>query len=306
MPLFSVIVHVNNKIATLSTSLECLYRQTFRDFEVIAIDDGSTDGSLDVLIQHEKAGLLRLFQQDSMGGGDYASYNLGADKAKGHWLVFYDAKGIMLLDHLSCFANDISHNPSIELFFNAYQKIQGQSRLPYLKGMPVERLSRFEALRALARFDFIHINGVCISRDRFVSLGCFPEGYYRRSSDVYFWLKVLCELRTVHYNATVTSLWLIKHENSINDMRQVFELPPALQLFKEYNSKLTRSELRQFRRAINRKVISRAVQKKKLGQSVCLDLKALELSAMSMRLWINAASLLVPQPYYDRLCSRIK
>ncbi|MBR2513420.1 MAG: glycosyltransferase family 2 protein [Halomonas sp.] len=306
MPFFSVIVPVNNKVATLSASLECLYRQTYRDFEVIAVDDNSTDGSLEVLRQHEKAGLLRLFQLGPKEEGGYAARNLGADKSAGQWLVFFDADGIMLLDHLSCFANDIAHNPDIEFFVNAYQKMQGQRRLSYLKAIPKDRLSRFEALSAFARFDFIHINGVCISRERFFSLGCFPKGYYRRSGDVYFWLKVLCEVNAVHYNATVTSLWILKHEDLIDDKRYFSGLPPGLNFLKEYDYKLTPSERRQFRQVINRKVISRAVQKKKLGQSVRLDLKALTLTGMNIRLWLHAASLLVPQPYYDQLRSRIK
>lgn len=163
MPFFSVIVPVNNKVATLSVSLECLYRQTFRDFEVIAVDDSSTDGSLEVLHQHEKAGLLRLFQLGPIEAGGYAAHNLGAHKSTGQWLVFFDVDGIMLLDHLSCFANDIAHNTGIELFVNAYQKMQVQRRLSYLNAMSKDHLSRLEALSAFARFDFIHINGVCIN-----------------------------------------------------------------------------------------------------------------------------------------------
>lgn len=306
MPFFSVIVPVNNKVATLSASLECLYRQTYRDFEVLAVDDSSTDGSLEVLRQHEKAGLLRLFQLGPTEEGGYAARNLGADKAAGQWLVFFDADGIMLLDHLSCFANDIAHNPDIELFVNAYQKMQGQRRLPYLKAIPRDRLSRFEALSTFARFDFIHINGVCINRERFFALGCFPKGYYRRSGDVYFWLKVLCELNAVHYNATVTSLWLLKHEDRIDEKRHFSGMPTGLNFLEEYDSKLTPSERWQFRQAINRKVISRAVKKKKLGQSVRLDLNALTLTGMNIRLWLHAVSLLVPQPYYDQLRRRIK
>ncbi|WFE72047.1 glycosyltransferase family A protein [Halomonas sp. M1] len=306
MPFFSVIIPVNNKVATLASSLEYLYRQTFRDFEVIAVDDRSTDGSLDVLRQYEKAGLLRLFQLGPTAGGGYAARNLGADKSVGQWLVFFDADGIMLLDHLSCFANDIAHNPDIELFINAYQKIQGQRRLSYLKAIPKDRLSRFEALSAFARFDFIHINGVCISRERFFALGCFPKGYYRRSGDVYFWLKVLCELNSVHYNATVTSLWILKHEDLVHDKRHFSNCPTGLDFLKECDSKLTSSERRQFHQAINRKVISRAVQKKKLDQSVCLDLKALTLTGMNVRLWLHVVSLLVPQPYYNKLRSHVR
>ncbi|XKH59510.1 glycosyltransferase family 2 protein [Halomonas sediminis] len=306
MAFFSVVIPVYNKVATLSDSLECVYRQTFRDFEVIAVDDGSTDGSLDVLREHEQAGLLKLFQRSPPTPGGYAARNFGADKSSAEWLVFFDADGILLFDHLSCFADAIAHYPDIELFINAYQKMKGQRRLPRIEGVPVNRLNRLEALTAFARFDFIHMNGACIRRERFLALDGFPAGRYRRGGDVYFWLKALCELEAIHYNTTITSLCLLEHSDVTRDKRNLIDLHPGIDLLKDYDSQLPRNERRQLRLAINRKVLSWAVEKKQLGQSVRLDLEALKLGEMNMRLWLHAISLLVPQPYYNRLRSRIK
>ncbi|WP_346799310.1 glycosyltransferase family A protein [Halomonas sp. Bachu 37] len=297
---------VYNKVATLANSLECLYRQTFRDFEIIAVDDGSTDGSLDILREHEQAGLLKVYQRSPPGPGGYAARNFGAEKSTAPWLVFFDADDILLFDHLSCFTDDIAHFPGIELFVNAYQKMEGQRRLPRIHGVPVGRLHRQKALCAFARFDFIHMNGACIRRERFLSLGGFPAGHYRRGGDVYFWLKALCEMEAIHYNATVTSLWLLEHSDITRDKRNLIDLHPSLDLLKEYETKLAPDERRQFRLAINRKVLSWAVEKKQLGQSVRQDLKALSPGGMNMRLWLHAVSLLVPQPYFNRLRSRIK
>ncbi len=306
MAFFSVIMPVYNKVNTLNDSLECIYRQNFKDFEVIAVDDGSTDGSLEILQQHEKAGLLRLFQRDSPGAGGYAARNLGADKSTSEWLVFFDADDIMLSDHLSCFANAIIQYSDIELYVNAYQKMEGWRRLPRIKGKPSGRLSRLEALEFFALFDFIHMNGACIRRERFLSMGGFPAGLYRRGGDVYFWLKVLCELKEIHYNANVTTLWLLENSDITRDKRNLVGLHPGVDLFKKYESTLKRGERRQLRLAINRKVISWAVEKKLLGQSVRLDLEALRWGGMNMRLWLHAISLLVPQPYYVQLRRCIK
>ncbi|CAM4197093.1 glycosyltransferase family A protein [Vreelandella rituensis] len=306
MAFFSVVMPVYNKVATLSDSLECLYRQTFRDFEVIAVDDGSTDGSLEVLREYEQAGLLKLFQRSPPEPEGYAARNFGAEQSTAEWLVFFGADGILLFDHLSCFADAISHHPDLELFINAYQKMQGQRRLPRIEGVPVNRLNRFEALSAFARFDFIHMNSACIRRERFLSLGGFPAGCYRRGGDVYFWLKALCELEAIHYNATITSLYLLEHSDVTRDKHNLIDLHPGIDLLEDYDAKLARDERRQLRLAINRKVLSWAVEKKQLGQSVRLDLEALKLGEMNMRLWLHAISLLVPQPYYDRLRSRVK
>jgi glycosyltransferase involved in cell wall biosynthesis len=306
MTLFSVVMPVYNKVATLSASLECLYHQTFRNFEVIAVDDGSTDGSLELLRRHAQAGRLRLFQRDTPGPGGYAARNHGAEQASGHWLVFFDADDMLLFDHLSRFTDAIASHPGIELFVNAYQKMENHQRLPRFEGLPEGVLSRRQALATFARCDFIHMNGACIHRERFLALGGFPERRYRRGGDAYFWLKVLCELEAMHYDDTVTSLWLLEHSGITRDKCSLPHLHPGVDLLVEYERRLTRVERRLLWSAVNRKVLSWAVEKKRLGQSVRPDLGALRLGGMSLRHWLHAATLLVPQPYYDRLRGWVK
>ena len=306
MALFSVVMPVYNKVATLSASLECLYHQTFRDFEVIAVDDGSTDGSLEVLRQHARAGRLRLFQRHTPGPGGYAARNHGAEQAAANWLVFFDADDMLLFDHLARFAETIARHPEIDLFVNAYQKMEGPQRLPRVDGLPVGVMSRLQALTAFARCDFIHMNGACIRRERFRKLGGFPIGRYRRGGDVYFWLRVLCELEAIHYEDTVTSLWLLEHSGVSRDKRNLAHVHPSVDLLSECQQRLSWRERRQLRLAVNRKVLSWAVEKKQLGQSARPDLSALRLDGMCLRHWLHAVSLLVPQPYYDRLRGWVK
>ncbi len=70
---FSVVIPVHNKVEYLEKSLACVYGQSFQDFEVIAVDDHSSDGSLEILQQHERAGRLTLFQRSEPGPGGYAA-----------------------------------------------------------------------------------------------------------------------------------------------------------------------------------------------------------------------------------------
>ncbi|MDR5899549.1 glycosyltransferase family A protein [Halomonas vilamensis] len=261
MAFFSVVIPVYNKVATLSDSLDCLYRQTFRDFEVIAVDHGSTDGSLKVLREHEKAGLLKLYQRSPPGLGGYAARNFGAEKASADWLVFFDGDGILLFDHLSCFAVAIAHYPDIALFINAYQKMKSQQRLPCIQRFSAGRMKRLEALTAFACCDFIHMNGACMRREWFLSLGGFPAGRYSCAGDAYFWLKALCELDEIHYNDTTTNLWLLEHSDNTQDKRHLINLHLGLDLLHDYASRLGSDERRQLRLAINRKVLSWAVEK---------------------------------------------
>ncbi|MCE9662753.1 glycosyltransferase family 2 protein [Halomonas sp. M5N1S17] len=306
MPLISVVVPVYNKIATLSASLECLYQQTFRNFEIIAVDDGSTDGSLELLQRHEEAGELRLYRREAPGPGGYAARNHGAEQARAMWLVFFDADDLLLFDHLSCFADGISRYPEIELFVNAYQKMEDHQRLPRVEDIPAGVLNRHEALAAFARCDFIHMNGACIRRERFQALGGFPVERYRRGGDVYFWLKALCALEAIHYDNTVTSLWLLDHSGVTREKSNLMNVHPSIDVLKECEKSLTWHDRRQLRAAVNRKVLSWAVEKKLLGLSIKQDLASLKWGSMRLRHWLHAAMLMVPQPYYSRLRKWLK
>lgn len=301
MPVFSVVVPVYNKVETLSSSLTCLYRQTCRDFEIIAVDDGSTDGSLELLQSAEARGLLRLLRRNEPGPGGYAARNHGAEHAQGEWLVFFDADDLVLFDHLSRFANAIHAHPELDLFINAYQKIDRDQRLPQV-ALPAEGvMSRREALSAFARCDFIHMNGACMRRNRFLSLGGFPAGRYRRGGDVYFWLKALCELDAIHYDPAVTSLWQLEHSGVTRDLRNLRELHPAVDLLAEYSYRLPWRERHQLHAAVNRKLLSWAVEKKRHGQSVLADLEALCWDGINVRSCYHLISLMLPDKLFTHM-----
>jgi glycosyltransferase involved in cell wall biosynthesis len=87
MPLFSVVIPSFNRVALLGDTLESVFAQRFTDFEIVVVDDGSTDGTLDYLQSLGKQ--TRVFQQSNRGAG--AARNLGARNAQGKYLAFLDS-----------------------------------------------------------------------------------------------------------------------------------------------------------------------------------------------------------------------
>ncbi|MCH5327160.1 MAG: glycosyltransferase [Duncaniella sp.] len=90
MPKVSVIIPVYNKVDRLLLCLESVIGQTYTDFEIIAVDDGSTDGSgeiLDQVAQREK----RLIVIHKPNGGVSSARNKGIELSSGDYLCFVDA-----------------------------------------------------------------------------------------------------------------------------------------------------------------------------------------------------------------------
>lgn|SRR3989339_497852 len=89
---FSIMIPVYNRDVYVRQCIESVFSQTFEDFEIIAIDDGSTDRTPEVLKSYD-ARIIALSQKNQ---GPEVARNLGALQASGEYLVFLDSDDLML------------------------------------------------------------------------------------------------------------------------------------------------------------------------------------------------------------------
>lgn len=87
MPFFSIIIPTYNRRGLLQQALDSVWAQTFTDYEVIVVDDGSTDGTVDYLRSMSER--IQLLIQANRGAG--IARNAGAVAAKGGYLAFLDS-----------------------------------------------------------------------------------------------------------------------------------------------------------------------------------------------------------------------
>jgi len=89
MPFFSIIIPCYNRASIIERPLKSLSNQTFKDFEIIIIDDGSTDNSKEIIAPYLINSQVNYYYQDN--GGVCSARNYGAKKAKGEYLIFLDS-----------------------------------------------------------------------------------------------------------------------------------------------------------------------------------------------------------------------
>ncbi|ACK73845.1 glycosyl transferase family 2 (plasmid) [Gloeothece citriformis PCC 7424] len=87
MCLFSVIIPSYNRAKLIEKTLYSVLKQDFQDYEIIIVDDGSTDNTIEILKQYQK--FIRILQQENQGPG--AARNLGIQQSKGHYIAFLDS-----------------------------------------------------------------------------------------------------------------------------------------------------------------------------------------------------------------------
>ncbi|TWT88687.1 putative glycosyltransferase EpsJ [Pseudobythopirellula maris] len=87
MPLFSVVIPTYNRESLVAATLDSVFAQELQDFEVIVVDDGSSDATLDIV--RDYGDRVKIFEQDHKGCA--AARNLGAREATGEYLAFLDS-----------------------------------------------------------------------------------------------------------------------------------------------------------------------------------------------------------------------
>jgi len=89
-PTVSVIVPIYNREKYIARCIESILRQTYKDFELILVDDGSKDGSLVICEEYaRKDGRIVVLHKEN--GGVSSARNLGLDNARGEWICFVDS-----------------------------------------------------------------------------------------------------------------------------------------------------------------------------------------------------------------------
>lgn len=112
MPKISVIVPVYNTEKYLHRCIDSILAQTFTDFELLLINDGSKDNSGKICDEYAaKDPRIRVFHKEN--GGASSARNLGLDNAKGEWLTFVDSDDYIFENYLQNYICQISENVDI-------------------------------------------------------------------------------------------------------------------------------------------------------------------------------------------------
>ncbi|MBL4680755.1 MAG: glycosyltransferase family 2 protein [Pseudomonadales bacterium] len=170
-PLVSIIVPVYNGIKYVSGTLDTLLNQTLESFEVLLINDGSTDASLEFIRQLSKKD-IRIRVLDKKNGGIANARNFGIEHAKGKFIAFCDQDDFWLPTKLA---------KQIFLFENkdiglVYSLIFKEFTYPVYKKIVVKRNNnRGDVFHSLLSENLIPTCSVIVRKNMFEKSGLFNE-----------------------------------------------------------------------------------------------------------------------------------
>ncbi|MFO1418578.1 MAG: glycosyltransferase family A protein [Methylotetracoccus sp.] len=121
MPSVSVVIPSYNRAALLREAIASVLAQTFADIEIIVVDDGSTDGTGDVVAEFSRDSRIRYIAQ--MNAGVSAARNTGIDAATGALVAFLDSDDLWVPDHLARLVAALEQTPDAMFAFANFRFI---------------------------------------------------------------------------------------------------------------------------------------------------------------------------------------
>ncbi|MFD1063344.1 glycosyltransferase family 2 protein [Winogradskyella litorisediminis] len=230
-PFFSVIIPLYNKEKYISETLESVLNQSFEDFEIIVVNDGSTDNSeAEVLKFKDKR--IKLIKQKNQGLSH--TRNNAIKFSEGKYMAFIDADDTWKPNHLKQLNQLITDFPDNGLYTTRYtlKKTESIYHKAVYNGLP-------ENFRGVVPDFFKHslqhcvawVGAMCIPKYVFDNVGYFdPEIYSEQDIDLY--IRINLKYKTVLDTTKITSIYNRTMDDNMSQFSTKTAIPKFLNSYK--------------------------------------------------------------------------
>lgn len=260
-PLISIVIPLYNKEKHIKKTVLSVLDQTFTNFEIIVINDGSTDNSLKTLMTIKDK---RLCVFTTKNQGVSKARNFGISKAKGKFIAFLDADDVWLNYHLEDLKNLQEQLPDCGLYCKAYYKKYGRLKIPsryntipnntlwtgiiddYFKASIINSIAWTSAVMA-SKEVLEQLNGF----DKNITLGA--------GEDTDLWIRIALKYK-VAFSNKVSAIHVLDSDNRISNsntnLRQFIDLDQYNEAAKNNPSLKKYLDLNRYSIAIQYKLVS--------------------------------------------------
>ena len=231
LPKLTVIVPLYNKVKEVERSLRSIFSQTISEYELLIIDGGSNDGSLNVIAAYLEDSRVRLIHQRSKGLP--AARNEAIAQAQGELIAFLDADDEWHPDYLETIVRLYNTYPGAGIYATAYERCAiSYSKPSPLKGLPKPwegYLDSWFNVYVESGFPPFCPCSVALHRDVFSKAGYFNPNS-RMSEDVEMWVKVAYHCPIV-FTTEIHARYHLFADNKMSlDYYPIEKLPPVVYL----------------------------------------------------------------------------
>ena len=187
-PKVSLLMCVYNGETHLREAVESILNQTFKDFESVIVDDGSTDSSWQILSEYSAKDSRIVLIQNEVNLGLEKSLNKGLAATKGEYFARQDADDVSLSNRLQLQVDFLDNHPEVGALGTAVELINEQGNTIGKNSLPTDR----ESLQSLLLFNnFMHHSTLMARSSLMQQLGGYDETM-RYVEDYDLWWRLSC------------------------------------------------------------------------------------------------------------------
>ena len=238
--LFSVVVPTYNRENFIVKTIQSVLSQTYSNFELLIIDDGSTDNT-EKVIREMPDKRIKYFKKENSERG--AARNYGTNKAKGNYITFLDSDDLLYSKYLEEASLFIKKNKSIEVFHQLFEVRNSSDKLIHSANSSNNNVFK----RLITKGNFIACQGVFLLAN-FARSNLFIEDRDLAGSEDYeLWLRIAANTEIV-INPVITSA-LIEHSKRSVVQINIDNLIKRKELMLHYlfSNKLINSKLLEYK-----------------------------------------------------------
>ena len=228
MSFFSIIIPTYNRANFLSKAIQSVLNQTYSNFELIIIDDGSTDGTKEIVsgLNDER---IRYVYQENKGRSD--ARNLGIELSIGEYICFLDDDDFFLDNHLETMLLNAEKNKGRPQILIAQYEIEKAGK----RTGRIEHPSKFPNLIKYIWDAFVPIQSICFPKE-VLQENRFPVGFHIWE-DKHLLLRLVLE-HPIVYISTITSVVVDHKDRSVNRVDPETFQEDAMQMIKTMDNLL--------------------------------------------------------------------
>lgn len=232
-PKVSVVIPLYNKGNHIARALDSVAAQSERDFEIVVVDDASTDGGAEVVRRRSDAS-IRLLRRDKPGPGGHAARNTGIKAASAPLIAFLDADDTWEPRYLETILRMREAFPEAGAYMTAYRTNLGNGRCEgrAYHGVPEAPWEGIvpDYFTTVMRTNVMATSTVTIPREVFAAVGTFPEGV-PKGGDLEMWFRIAIKY-PIAFSRYVGGTWFRDSANSICDTVETPADPSILRVIR--------------------------------------------------------------------------
>lgn len=242
-PFFSIIIPTYNRAYSLNKSLASLKNQTYKDFEVLVCDDGSTDPTLNIVENYKNSLNVRYFYNSNFGGPAQPR-NVGLKNAKGKWVCFLDSDDTYKPNRLEELKK--LNLEEIDFIYHKLEIRKGEKIKGTIKPRKINSNKPF--LDLLVNFNPIPTSSTCIRKNIFNDENFSEEKKLIGIEDYDLWLRLARKNITFHYLPKLLGIYNLG-DSLTDDVQKDFTR--MLYLFEKHEKFVQKKERHLFHSTLN-------------------------------------------------------